>query len=164
MQLTDRSSTLLRVGCGRVDGVPMSMTEEKPVAAHALRGASVLVAGATGGIGSAMARELARRGATLTLVARNARRLEDLAVPGIRHACDLRSPRACEEAVAAAERLDVVVNCVGVVAFGALTELSEDWFVRQRSGVGAPAACEGSNRGVFQDSLHGSRRRRLRLR
>jgi cyclic-di-GMP-binding biofilm dispersal mediator protein len=70
-----------------------------------------------------MARELDRRGARLTLVARDARRLEDLAVPGTRYACDLRSPQTCEEAVAAG-RLDVLVNCVGVVAFGSVTELS----------------------------------------
>ena len=100
------------------------MINEGSVATYSLRGASVLVAGATGGIGSAIARELDRRGARLTLVARDARRLEDLAVPGTRCACDLRSPQACEETVAAAGRLDVLVNCVGVVAFGAVTDLS----------------------------------------
>lgn len=103
----------------------MPMTDQAPVAVHPLRGCSVLVAGATGGIGSAIARELDRRGAALTLVARDARRLEDLAVPGTRHAADLRSPEACTEAVAAAGgRLDVLVNAVGVVAFGSVTELS----------------------------------------
>jgi len=42
----------------------------------------------------------------------------------------LRVPSACEEAVAAAVdhtgRLDVVVNAVGVVAFGPVDELSVD--------------------------------------
>jgi cyclic-di-GMP-binding biofilm dispersal mediator protein len=75
-----------------------------------------------------MARELDRRGARSTLVARDARRLEDLAVPGTRYACDLRSPHTCERAAAAAVRLDVLVNCVGVVAFGAVTELSYETF------------------------------------
>lgn len=60
-----------------------------------------------------MARELDRRGARLTLVARDARRLEDLAVPGTRYACDLRSPQTCERVAAAAGRLDALVNCVG---------------------------------------------------
>ena len=109
-----------------MDSVPTQMIEEGSVAAHSLRGASVLVAGATGGIGSAIARELDRRGARLTLVARDAQRLEDLAVPGTRYACDLRSPQACEEAVVVAGRLDVLVNCVGVVAFGAVTDLRSE--------------------------------------
>lgn len=64
----------------------------------------------------------------MTLVARDARRLEDLVVPGTGSACDLRSSQTCERAAAAAGRFDVLVNCVGVVAFGAVTELSYETF------------------------------------
>lgn len=95
-----------------------------------LAGRSVLVAGATGGLGSAIAADLAGRGALLTLVGRDPRRLAALAVPGHKVALDLRDPQACEAAVAAAcehaGRLDVVVNAVGVVAFGPVAELSSD--------------------------------------
>jgi cyclic-di-GMP-binding biofilm dispersal mediator protein len=95
-----------------------------------LIGASVLLTGATGGIGSALARELDRRGANLTLVARRADRLDDLDVPGHRFAADLRGAEACSNSVAAAlghaGRLDVVVNAVGVVAFGTVDEISID--------------------------------------
>lgn len=91
---------------------------------------SVLVAGATGGLGSAIATILAERGDELTLVARDAARLEALDVVGHKVALDLRKPEACEQAVRAAVassgRLDVVVNAVGVVAFGPLEELSID--------------------------------------
>jgi cyclic-di-GMP-binding biofilm dispersal mediator protein len=91
---------------------------------------SALVAGATGGIGSAVATELARRGATLTLVARGHERLAALGVTGHRVALDLRDPASCEVAVRAAVghagTLDVVVNAVGVVAFGSVAELSVD--------------------------------------
>ena len=91
---------------------------------------SVLVAGASGGLGSAIASVLAERGDRLTLVARDASRLDALPVDGRRLALDLRLPAACDEAVAAAAeatgRLDVVVNAVGVVAFGAVDELSID--------------------------------------
>jgi cyclic-di-GMP-binding biofilm dispersal mediator protein len=97
---------------------------------HPVEGASVLVAGATGGIGRALAEELNRRGAVLTLVSRSADRLQELEVPGRRVALDLRSPDACDEAVGAAVahagRVDVVVNAVGVVAFGPVTELTMD--------------------------------------
>lgn len=95
-----------------------------------LRGASILLTGATGGLGSAIAADLARRGATLTLVARRADALDALPVPGRRLSLDLRDPGACQAAVAGAVahagRLDAVVNAVGVVAFGTVEELSAD--------------------------------------
>ena len=95
-----------------------------------MHGRSVLVAGATGGLGSAIAANLAQRGATLTLVARNPERLALLAVHGHTVSLDLRDPRSCELAVSAAIEhaggLDVVVNAVGVVAFGGVDELTFD--------------------------------------
>ena len=87
-----------------------------------MAGRSVLIAGATGGLGSEIAKNLERRGALLTLVARRHDVLAALDVPGHRLALDLRDPQSCEAAVAAAVdhagKLDVVVNAVGVVAFG----------------------------------------------
>ena len=112
------------------------MTQEDAVKQHraetgdAMTGRSVLVAGATGGLGSAIAANLATRGAVLTLVSRRPERLVSLDVPGHRLALDLRNPDSSEEAVRAAVahagRLDVVVNAVGVVAFGPIEELSVD--------------------------------------
>lgn len=97
---------------------------------HSVRGASVLVAGATGGIGGALADELHRRGAVLTLVSRGSDRLDRMTVPGRRIALDLRTPDACERAVDAAIShaggLDVVINAVGVVAFGPVLDLAVD--------------------------------------
>jgi len=91
---------------------------------------SVLVAGATGGLGSAIAALLAERGDRLTLVARDESCLAALPVDGRPVALDLRSPDACRRAVAAAVQhgggLDVVVDAVGVVAFGPVDELSVD--------------------------------------
>lgn len=95
-----------------------------------LAGQSVLIAGATGGLGAAIAADLAARGAELTLVSRSAERLMDLGVAGRRVPLDLRDPDACQQAVRAAVdhagRLDAVVNAVGVVAFGGVDELTVD--------------------------------------
>ena len=95
-----------------------------------LAGASVLLVGASGGLGGATAAELARRGAVLTLVGRDAARLDAVAAPGHRVPLDVRSPEACtaavEAAVAHGGRLDVVINAVGVVAFGDVMSLSID--------------------------------------
>lgn len=106
------------------------MTDSSDHPAGSVRGRSVLVAGATGGIGAAVVRELADRGAILTLVARDRARLDALDVPGHRLALDLRSPDACRAAVDGAVAhgggLDVVVNAVGVVAFGAVADLTVD--------------------------------------
>ena len=81
-------------------------------------------------MGSAIAQNLARRRAVLTLVSRHRDALAALDVPGHRLALDLRDPQACEAAVRAAVehagKLDVVVNAVGVVAFGPIEDLSVD--------------------------------------
>ena len=107
----------------------MAPTQDKP-SSFPLAGASVLLAGATGGLGRAIGAEMTRRGAALTLVSRDAERLRALELAGARAALDLRSPEACAAAVAAAVdhcgHLDVVVNAVGVVAFGTVDELSVD--------------------------------------
>lgn len=99
-------------------------------AKHSLAGQSVLVAGASGGLGTALSVEFARRDATLTLIARDIDRLAAVPVDGHRVALDLRAPDACgaavEAAIAHAGRLDVVVNAVGVVAFGNVADLSID--------------------------------------
>jgi len=106
------------------------MTAQQTSASTSLQGKSVLIAGATGGLGSAIAANLAERGASLTLVSRDADRLQSLGVPGRRVALDLRVPESCDAAIKSAVEhaggLDVVVNAVGVVAFGPVEELSID--------------------------------------
>lgn len=97
---------------------------------HPLSGSSVLLLGASGGLGRALASEFERRGASLTLVARDADRLAAVPAAGSRVSLDLRTPDACAAAVQAAVahggKLDVVVNAVGVVAFGTVADLSSD--------------------------------------
>lgn len=102
-----------------------------------LAGASVLVAGATGGLGRAVCAALAERGARLTLSGREESRLAAVAasladpaggeVPTI--AADLRKASAAERVVQAAVdargSLDGVVFAAGVVAFGAATDLPD---------------------------------------
>lgn len=106
------------------------MNIEEPQKSGSMSGSSVLIAGATGGLGSAIARDLSARGATLTLTSRQPERLDQLDVPGHRVALDLRHPNSCEAAVQAAVahagKLDVLVNAVGVVAFGGIADLSVD--------------------------------------
>ena len=106
------------------------MTNQAAESENSMAGRSVLIAGATGGLGSAIARNLADRGASLTLVSRNQQRLDALDVPGHRVALDLRDPAMCAAAIQAAVdhagRLDAVINAVGVVAFGPIEQLSVD--------------------------------------
>ncbi len=95
-----------------------------------LSGSSVLVLGATGGLGSHISRLAADRGATVTMVSQDQQRLDELDVAGTKVALDLRDPSmartAVEAAVQAAGKLDVVVNATGVVAFGPVAELEPD--------------------------------------
>lgn len=94
-----------------------------------LTGASILIAGASGGIGSRCASILTRRRADLTLVARS---LPDRASRPrcLEISADLRLPSECNRIVARAVehygRLDGVINAAGVVAFGNLSDTDTD--------------------------------------
>ena len=94
-----------------------------------LSGKAYLVVGASGALGSRVARSLADRGANLTVTGRSA---DALAAIGDAHAvtADLRDPDAGRTVVDAARdrhgRLDGVVIAAGVVAFGPLTDIDDD--------------------------------------
>jgi short-subunit dehydrogenase len=102
-----------------------------------LRGARVLLTGASSGIGAALARRLAGQGARLVLASRNRERLDALA-GSIRAAggeavvapADVADPaqraRLIETAVAALGGLDILINNAGVGASGWFADASEE--------------------------------------
>ena len=92
---------------------------------------TVVVTGASSGIGAELARELAQRGHRLTLVARRTDKLQELADElGGNHAvesCDLQDREARD---ALADRLDGVVGLVNNAGYGATGPFAEadlDW-------------------------------------
>lgn len=96
-----------------------------------LRGASVLVAGASGGLGAPVTRLLLERGAVVTAFVRRAQGVDEagLAVAATVTG-DIAATGDCERAVevavnAGGGRLDGVVNAAGVVAFGALLDTDD---------------------------------------
>jgi short-subunit dehydrogenase len=89
---------------------------------------TVLVTGATGGIGQAVARLLGSRGANLVLTGRRAEVLAALASElGARMvACDLSLREELERLVDEAGEVDVLIANAAVPAGGLLTELSQE--------------------------------------
>jgi uncharacterized protein len=92
-----------------------------------LDGARVLLTGATGGLGQAIARALAARGAVLALTGRRADVLEPLAaeIGGRAIAADLSEPDAPDRLLAEAGELDVLVANAGLPGSGRLTSFSD---------------------------------------
>lgn len=91
-----------------------------------LSGKRILITGATGALGSRIARELAQRGARLVLTGRSVDKLQALGLDAELYAYDLNHPGAADAlipAIAAAGQLDGLVIAHGVVAFGPATEL-----------------------------------------
>jgi short-subunit dehydrogenase len=96
-----------------------------------LAGKRVLLTGATGGLGRAMARALAERGARLVLSARQADALEELAtsLPGDWHrsaVADLDEEGAPERLAAEAGDVDVLVANAGLPASGRVESFSPE--------------------------------------
>ena len=91
-----------------------------------LSGASVLLTGASGGIGHAVARELSSRGARLTLTGRRADVLEPLASElGVRAlSADLSKPADVDRLVADAGEVEILVNNAALPASGTLESFS----------------------------------------
>jgi short-subunit dehydrogenase len=96
-----------------------------------LTGATVLLTGATGGLGRAIAEVLAGRGASLILSARKAEALEQLAseLPGSGHIsipADLAEPGAATKLALDAGEFDILVANAGLRGAGDLTDYSQD--------------------------------------
>jgi cyclic-di-GMP-binding biofilm dispersal mediator protein len=87
--------------------------------------ASVLVAGATGGLGAPLSRRLAAAGARLTVTGRDGDRLAALGHDALSVPADLRragsAEKVVERAVEEYGRLDGLVFAAGAVAFGPAT-------------------------------------------
>jgi short-subunit dehydrogenase len=92
-----------------------------------LASGKVLLTGATGGLGHAIARALASRGAELTLTGRRVDVLEPLAAElGARAiACDLGDREELDRLVASVGTIDVLVANAGMPGTGVLTELTQ---------------------------------------
>jgi short-subunit dehydrogenase len=88
-----------------------------------LHGRRALVTGASRGIGAALARQLARRGAQLALVARASTALDGVATElgGVAYPCDLTDLTAVDDLVERVEAdggVDVLINNAGVSNVG----------------------------------------------
>jgi short-subunit dehydrogenase len=94
----------------------------------------VLLTGAAGGIGSALARGLRRRhpSARLSLVDRDLAGLQPVCaeVDGHPYAWDLADPAALEDRVAELPAVDLLVNCAGIMEMSALDRTP--WATTQR--------------------------------
>ncbi|MFI0448389.1 SDR family NAD(P)-dependent oxidoreductase [Actinomadura sp. 6N118] len=93
-----------------------------------LRGAKVLLTGATGGIGQALAEAFAARGGEVVLTGRRTDVLDPLAerLGGRAIAADLADPAAPEQLLAEAGEIDVLVANAALPGSGLLSEYSID--------------------------------------
>jgi len=95
-----------------------------------LAGASVLVLGASGGLGSEIARLLSAAGAHLILSARYSTAIEALRIPGTVVTANLTKPAEVDalvaEAIKANGRLDGIVIAAGIVAFGPVATVKDE--------------------------------------
>jgi short-subunit dehydrogenase len=97
-----------------------------------LAGKTVVITGASSGIGRSAALEIARRGANVVIAARRAEALEDVAREiGPRCAtvvADVTRDEDCRRLIETAGHVDVLVNNAGFAIFGSIAEASSTDF------------------------------------
>jgi len=133
-----------------------------------LRGRTALVTGATGGLGTAVARALAARGASPILTGRRADALEPLAAEtgGRAIACDLADAADLDRLLDAAGAVDVLVANAGLPGSGHISSFSVEDIDRaiavnlrapmvMARRLAEPMAARGSGHLVFVSSLSG---------
>ena len=133
-----------------------------------LRGRTALVTGATGGLGSAIARALAGRGASLVLTGRRADALAPLAAEtgGRAVPCDLADPDDVRRLLGEAGDVDVLVANAGLPGSGHISTFSAEDIDRALAvnlrapmvlarGLAEPMVTRGSGHIVFVSSLSG---------
>jgi short-subunit dehydrogenase len=136
-----------------------------------LAGRTALLTGATGGLGRAIAKRIAERGATLVLSGRKAEALQALAaeLPGEGHrvaVADLAEPGAALQLAADAGAVDVLVANAGLPGSGLLEDFSPEELARAlrvnleapmllAQALGPAMLAQGSGHMVFVASLSG---------
>jgi NAD(P)-dependent dehydrogenase (short-subunit alcohol dehydrogenase family) len=128
----------------------------------------VLITGASGGIGTAVARRYSDRGARLVLTARSAGLLDDLVkdceergATAVASVVDVTDPVAVRAAVDLAlerfGRLDVVVHTAAVVAYGRLSQVpAKVWDRVVDIGIRGTTNVARESLRVFEPAAHGS--------
>ncbi|MFH1244404.1 MAG: SDR family oxidoreductase [bacterium] len=106
---------------------------------------TILVTGATGGIGSVLAQKLFECGAHLILLGRNSVKLDALGqkLQATTYACDLSSPSSRQQVlaqiIASHRQLDILINNAGIGLYTDLPEISDqDWYSSYELNVHAP--------------------------
>ncbi|MEO7725133.1 MAG: SDR family oxidoreductase [Chthoniobacterales bacterium] len=103
-------------------------------------GQTILVTGASGGVGEAMVRRLGEQGATVCLSGRNRKRLEEIAValPDGRGRCypaDLTVEGELQKAAQCVldenQRLDAIVHCAAIIVLGEVATATAEDFEKQ---------------------------------
>jgi short-subunit dehydrogenase len=100
-------------------------------------GQRILITGAAGGIGSALAMALANEGATLLLADLDVNKLEQIKQAvlsqqgkAMTFPCDLSLPHAAgslaHQVTDMAGGVDILINCAGIISFGQYEDLSPD--------------------------------------
>ncbi|MFM1953363.1 MAG: hypothetical protein RL187_572 [Actinomycetota bacterium] len=136
-----------------------------------ISGASIVIVGASGGLGREIAGLLADRGARLALAGRDAGRLGALGIEGLVLEGDVTTPGVPAQWVQRVldyhQGLDGVIYAAGAVAFGPVTEVSDDvieslwqvntrgWMTLLRDATPALAASASAGGSPFAVTLSG---------
>ena len=100
-----------------------------------IQGKTALVTGATGGLGEAIVKELAKRGATVIASSRKAAELDNLigGLPGTGHRTivrDLAEPGAAERLITDAGPIDILIANAALPASGSLADFTPEQLQR----------------------------------